>query len=365
MKKTITDIYVNEKKVLVRSDLNVPIDNGVITDDSRIRASVPTIRDLLDRKAAVVICSHLGRPGGKVIESLRLDSVAERLGELLGTHVRKLDDCIGQKVRQAVDELRPGQALMLENLRFHKEEKQNDSAFAAELAKLADIFVNDAFASAHRAHASTAGITEHLPSVAGLLMEHEMAMLRPLREGTHSPMVVILGGAKVSDKIEAARYFASRADAVLVGGALANTFLRARGTKIGDSMHDSDELAAAVRILSLPGDRIILPRDVVVANTLSADANYRTVGVEGVPTGYRIVDIGTETIDLFKKHLNNAASVAWSGPLGAFEIAPFAEGTIRIASHLAELTNLKVVGGGETVAAIGRDFEGSGLQICK
>jgi phosphoglycerate kinase len=351
-KKTVRDIAVKGKCVLVRVDFNVPLENGEVADDTRIRAVLPTIRYLLDRGAAVILMSHLGRPKGLVQEDLRLDPVGRRLSELLGQEVAKVDDCVGPEVERATKSLQPGQVLLLENLRFHPQEEENDQGFARQLASLADVYVNDAFGTAHRAHASTTGVTEYLPSVAGLLMERELQMLGDALANPTRPFVAVLGGAKVSDKIGVVRNLLSKVDLLLVGGGMANTFLKAQGHQVGESLVEDDSLALAKDILAQAGGKLVLPVDVVVADAFADDANTQIVGVEQVPPGWRILDIGPRTVGLFEDRLRSAGTVVWNGPMGVFEFPRFAAGTTALASSLASAPATTIVGGGDSIAAL-------------
>ncbi len=350
--KTIQDVQVSGKRTLVRVDFNVPLEGQEVADDFRIRAALPTIEYLLDHGARVILCSHLGRPKGKVVEELRLNPVATRLANLLGMDVRKADDCVGPEVEEAVGDLGAGEILLLENTRFHPGEKANDPDFAARLADLADLYVNDAFAAAHRAHASTEGVAHHLPSVAGLLLASEIEILgRVLEDATH-PFIAILGGAKISDKIGVVDRFLERADLLLVGGGMANTFLKAHRTEVGQSLVEEDSLDHARHILEQAGERLVLPVDAVVADAFAADAARQVVAVDEIPSGWRIMDVGPETLDLFRERLSRVQTVVWNGPLGVFEMAPFAEGTFALASMLARLDAETITGGGETAAAV-------------
>jgi len=354
MKKTVRDVKVEAKRVLVRVDFNVPLAEGKVTDDTRIRAALPTIDYLLEHGAKVILMSHLGRPKGKVVDKLRLDPVPERLAELLGRPVSKLDDCVGRKVEAAVAEMRRGDVILLENTRFHPEEESNDPVYARELASLADIFVNDAFGAAHRAHASTVGVAEYLPSVAGFLMEKEITFLGKALAAPDHPFVAILGGAKISSKIGLIDNLLTKVDGLLIGGGMANTFLKAQGHEIGQSLVEDDSLDVARETLERAGERLALPVDVVVADRFDAEADSEVVPVGQVPEDWRILDIGPETVELFKRKLAGAKTVVWNGPMGVFEFPRFAEGTFAIARFLADLEATTIIGGGDVVAAVGQ-----------
>jgi len=357
-KKTVRDIDVRGKRVFLRADLNVPLDDGRITDDTRIRASLPTIRYLLERGAAVILASHLGRPKGKVNDALRLKPVADRLGQLLGRNVRMTGDALGPGVQVAVGKLRAGDLLLLENLRFHAEEETNDPGFAKALADMADIYVNDAFGSAHRAHASTEAITHILPSVAGLLLEQEVSALSRLLHKPPKPFHTIIGGAKISDKLEVLEALLARCQAVLVGGGMANTFLAAKGLALGKSLVETEQLANAERIMSESRRkrvRLMLPTDVVVAAQIHPRSQKQIVPVGQVPKDWAVVDIGPQTVATFTTHLAKARTIFWNGPMGIFEIPAFADGTKAIAQYVASRTAdgvVTVVGGGDSVAAV-------------
>ena len=351
-KKTVRDISVKGKRVLVRVDFNVPLENGEVADDTRIRGALPTIQYLLEQGAAVILMSHLGRPKGQVRDELRLDPVARRLSELLDLEVAKVDDCVGPEVQKAADGLQPGQVLLLENLRFHPEEEDNNQEFAGQLASLADVYVNDAFGTAHRAHASTAGVPQYLPAVAGFLMERELEMLGSILADPARPFVAILGGAKVSGKIGVIRSLLNKVDSLLVGGGMANTFLKAQGYEVGESLVEDDSLTVAQETLEQAGDKLLLPVDVVVADAFAEDANSRTVGIKEVTSGWRILDIGPRTVGLFEEKLSSAGTVVWNGPMGVFEFPRFAAGTIALASSLARSQAVTIVGGGDSVAAL-------------
>jgi phosphoglycerate kinase len=351
-KKTVKDIAVKGKRALVRVDFNVPLENGEVADDTRIRAALPTIQYLLEQGAAVILMSHLGRPKGKVQDELRLDPVARRLSQVLGRDVDKLDDCVGPEVLNATKSLEPGRVLLLENLRFHPEEEENDPDFARQLASLADVYVNDAFGTAHRAHASTTGVAAYLPAVAGLLLERELEVLGSALAHPARPFVAILGGAKVSSKIRVIRSLLNKVDLLLVGGGMANTFFKAQGHDVGESLAEDDRLTTAREILEQAGEKLVLPVDVVVADAFAADANVQTVGVDQVPAGWRILDIGPRTVSLFEEKLASAATVVWNGPMGVFEFPRFAAGTIALATSLAGTEATTIVGGGDSVAAL-------------
>lgn len=356
-KKTIRDIDWNGKRALVRVDFNVPLENGQITDDTRIRASLPTIRYLLEHGAAVILMSHLGRPKNKVVESMRLAPVVARLAELLpeAKAVKGTQATTGPSVEAAVQDLKPGEVLVLENTRFDPREEANDESMARELAKLGDVYVNDAFGSAHRAHASTEGVARFLPAVAGFLMEAELAALQGALENPARPFVTIIGGAKISDKIGVIKNLLTKVDALLIGGGMANTFLLAQGYEMGDSLVEPDSVPTAKELLeqaASSGVRFMLPTDVVIADAFSADANRKVVPVSEIPTGWRVMDIGPETVRAYSEVITGAQTVIWNGPMGVFEMAPFAEGTRAIAEAVAKCPGMTIVGGGDSVAAV-------------
>ena len=352
MKKTIRDVQVEGKRVLVRVDFNVPLAEGNVADDTRIRAALPTINYLLEHGAKVILMSHLGRPKGQAVDGLRLNPVAERLSELLGRPVRKLDDCVGPEVEAVVAEMQPGDVILLENVRFHSGDESNDPALAKELASLADIFVNDAFGAAHRAHASTVGVAEYLPSVAGFLMEKELTFLGQTLTAPEHPFVAILGGAKISDKIGVIDNLLTRVDGLLIGGGMANTFFKAQGYEIGRSLVEDESLDVARKMLERAGERLALPVDVVVADRFDAQARSKVVPVDQVPEDWAILDIGPETVELFQRKLAGAKTVVWNGPMGVFEFPRFAAGTEAIARILAEAGATTIIGGGDSVAAV-------------
>jgi phosphoglycerate kinase len=357
-KLTIRDVDASGQRAFVRVDFNVPLQDGKVTDDSRIRASIPTIRALLGQGARVVLASHLGRPDGKVQDGLRLRPVAERLGQLLRLNVPVTGDALGLGTEDAVKRLRPGEALMLENLRFHIEEERNDPAFAQALANYADLYVNDAFGTAHRAHASTVGIAKLLPAYAGLLMEAEIKALSGLLESPERPFAAVVGGAKVSGKIEVLTNLMDKVDVVVVGGGMANTFLVAQGKSVGKSLAEYDRVEDAKRILSMAegkGVRIVLPVDVIVAKEVTQGTEYKTLPAEKIPASWHIVDLGKQSQALMEEALEPARTVFWNGPLGVFEIPSFAHGTRAMARFLAAKAAAGatvVVGGGDSVAAV-------------
>ena len=342
--------------MLVRVDLNVPVDGGVVGDDTRIRAALPTIRTLTDGGARVVLCSHLGRPKGERNPAYTLAPVAARLAELLGAPVAFADDCVGPDAAAAANALGDAEVLLLENLRYHAQEEANDTAFAAQLAELADLYVNDAFGAAHRAHASTEGVARLLPAYAGLLMEREVAVLTSLLEAPAHPFVAIVGGVKVADKIAVLERLVEVADAVLIGGAMAFTFVVAEGGAVGASLHeDADGQAIALRAKAKAAETgcdLLLPVDVIAADAFSADAATQVTPADAVPDGWMGLDVGPETVALYAERIRAAATVLWNGPMGAFEMAPFAEGTRAVAEAVAACGGTTVVGGGDSVAAI-------------
>ncbi len=355
--KTIKDIDVRDKRVLVRVDYNVPLDrnSGAVTDDTRLTATIPTIRYLQEQGAKVILCSHLGRPDGKVVDSLRLTPVAARLSELLTHPVNYLSDCIGEEVEKAIKEMGEGDIVLLENLRFHPEEEANDPEFARELASFADVFVNDAFGTAHRAHASTAGVAAYLPSVAGFLMEKEVSAMGTALERPNRPFAAVIGGAKISSKIAVLDNLMSKVDVLVIGGGMANTFLKAQGYDIGSSLVEEDQVEYAKELLHKAwekGVKRLLPVDVVIADKIDKDANVRTVSVSDIPDGWSIVDIGPETVDQYGSQLRSCLTIIWNGPMGIFEIPPFANGSKELAEVISEVSGVTIVGGGETVALV-------------
>jgi phosphoglycerate kinase len=354
-KKTINDIDVANKRVLVRLDLNVPLENGVVSDDTRIRAALPTIEFLLKNNAIPILCSHLGRPKGKSDPKYSLKPVAERLGQLLDRPVQMAPDCVGPLVQDMILKIPRGSVVLLENLRFHAEEEANEPEFAKALASLAEIYVNDAFGSAHRAHASTVGVAAYLPAVAGFLMEKELMFLGQALAAPSRPFVSLLGGAKVSDKIEVIHNLLAKVDWLLIGGGMANTFLKAQGNAVGESLVENDKLDVAESLLREGREKLIMPVDVLVADRFDAHAQTRIVGVNEVPDGWRILDIGPRTVELFSHYLSTAQTVVWNGPMGVFEMEPFSAGTFAMAHVLAQLNHATtIVGGGDSASAVER-----------
>ena len=357
-KKTVRDIDVAGKRVLVRVDFNVPLDaEQRITDDTRIRAALPTIRYLLDHGAAVILMSHLGRPDGQVVEKLSLAPVAQHLSTLLERPVAMAMDCIGPEVEAQARSLQPGQVLLLENLRFHKGEEKNDPEFAQQLASLGEVYVNDAFGTAHRAHASTEGVTRFLPGVAGFLMEKELNFLGSALEHPQRPFAAIVGGAKVSDKIAVLERLINMVDVLLIGGGMANTFLKAEGYEIGDSLFEKGKVDLARNLIGRArrGMTFLLPIDVVVADRFAADAQHKVVANSAVQAGWRILDIGPRTIEAFRAALANARTIIWNGTLGVAEMPAFARGTNALVEILAQRTRagvLTIIGGGDSAAAV-------------
>ncbi len=356
-KLTVRDIEVGGKRVLVRVDFNVPLDEetGAITDDNRIRATLPTINYLINRKARVILCSHLGRPKGKVVEKLRLAPVAQRLSQILGQKVEATTDCIGPEVEKAVEKLKPGDVLLLENIRFHPEEEANDVAFAQALARLADVYVNDAFGASHRAHASIVGVAKYLPAVAGLLVEKEINTLEGILAHPAHPFAELTGGAKVSDKISILENIMDKVDCLLIGGGMAATFLKAKSYEVGLSLMEDDTLDFAVKLMrdaAQRGVRLMLPVDVVVADKLSAGAEVKVISVKSIPPDWRIVDIGPQTISNFSQELRRCKTIFWNGPMGMYEIPQFAQGTQAMARLLAGLEATTIIGGGSTAEVV-------------
>lgn len=356
-KKTVRDIEVEGKRVLVRVDFNVPLDRttGVITDNSRIRATLPTIKYLIDHKARVILCSHLGRPDGRVVEALRMAPVAEQLSQLINLPVSTVPDCIGPEVERAAGSLNNGDILLLENLRFHTGEKANDSSFAQALARLADIYVDDAFGTAHRAHASTVGVAKYLPAVAGFLMEKELEALSSILTNPEHPFSALLGGAKVSDKIDLMQNIFDEVDLLLVGGGMAATFLKVQGYEVGLSLVEADKQDLAHQILKTAeknGVSLLLPTDVMVSDSISPQAAGEVVSIADIPPNKYIADIGPETIELFSQQIRQCRTVFWNGPMGVYEIPQFARGTRVLVELLANLKATTIIGGGSTAEIV-------------
>jgi phosphoglycerate kinase len=357
-KKTVRDVDVKGKRVLVRVDYNVPIKEGKVGDDTRIRAAMPTLEYLLKNGAAVILCSHLGRPKGNPEPKYSLRPVAEHLSGLLGQPVAFAEDCIGPVAEKAAKALKPGEVLLLENTRFHPEEEKNNPEMAKQLAALADLYVNDAFGSAHRAHASTEGVAHHLPAVSGFLMEKELAYLGRALADPERPFLAIMGGAKISDKIAVIQNLLTKVDSLLIGGGMANTFFKAQGLAVGDSLVEAEALDTASELLKSAGDKLVLPVDCVIADRFDAEAQSKVVPVDQVPDGWRILDIGPATVAHFSNRLAAAKTVVWNGPMGVFEFPRFAEGTFAVARVLAGLKGATtIIGGGDSAAAV----EQSGL----
>jgi len=355
-KKTMRDVDLSNKRVLVRVDFNVPLDGNTVTDDTRIRAAIPTLKYILEQKPkAVILTSHLGRPKGEAKPEFSLKPVVPVLSELLGEDVTFASDCIGEEAESAIEALPEGGVILLENTRYHKGEEKNDPEMAAALAKLGDIFVNDAFGTAHRAHASNVGVTEKLEAVAGFLLEKEIDYLSNTIANPEHPFVAILGGAKVSDKISVIEALLSKVDQLLIGGGMANTFFAAQGYSMGDSLVEEDAIDTAKSLLEKGGDKIVLPTDAVVATAFDNNAERKTIPVsEGVEDGWRILDIGEATVAKFGEILANAKTVVWNGPMGVFEMSNFAKGTFAVAEQLAKATETgatTIIGGGDSAAA--------------
>lgn len=360
-KKTIEDLKGNQlesKKVLVRVDFNVPLNEGLeITDDTRIKATLPTIKYLISNQVKVILMSHLGRPKGKVMEKLRLNSVAQRLGELLGQKVKKLNDCVGEEVEKAVLNMQKGEVMLLENLRFHPEEEKNNPEFAKSLAKSADIFVNDAFGTAHRAHASTVGVARILPSCAGFLMAREVEVLSNLLENPERPFVVVLGGAKISGKIEIVQNLLSIADRILISGGMSYTCLAALGYEVGNSLLEEYDLKIVRKMLKEAeerGNKILLPVDLIITKEVSEKIESKLFEIDNIPKDGIGVDLGERSLIEFEKEIKKAKTVFWNGPVGVFEIEKYARGTNRIAKIMADMQGeaVTIIGGGDSIAAI-------------
>ncbi|AQS60286.1 phosphoglycerate kinase [Desulforamulus ferrireducens] len=356
-KKSVKDIDVKGKRVFVRVDFNVPLAGDMITDDTRIQKALPTIQYLMEQGAKVILASHLGRPKGEVVEKYRLTPVAKRLSELLGKEVIKVNESVGAEPEQAIAKMNNGDVLLLENVRFHAEETKNDPNYARQLANLADIFVNDAFGAAHRAHASTAGIAQHLPAVAGFLMEKELANLGKAVNNPERPFVAIIGGAKVSDKIGVIENLLGKVDTLIIGGGMANTFLKAQGYQVGKSLVEEDKVDLAKELMAKAKSNqvnLLLPTDAVVAVALEADAEHKVVPVNEIPEDWMVLDIGPASAAAFAQAVQQANTVVWNGPMGVFEMDAFAKGTEAVARALAESQATSIVGGGDSVAAVNK-----------
>ena len=351
-KKTVRDIDLTGKRVLMRVDFNVPMQDGKVTDDKRIRASLPTIKYVLDQGAALILMSHLGRPKSASESEFSLRPAAEVLSSLLEIPVKMAPDFVGTEVETMVKDLQPGEALMLENTRFHPGEEKNDLELAKQMSVLGEVYVNDAFGSAHRAHASTEAVARFLPAVSGFLMEQELEYLGRAVGNPEHPYVAILGGAKISDKIDVVESLLSKADKLIIGGGMANTFLAAQGMNMQDSLVEESALETAKSILEKAGDKLILPVDAVIADKFAEDANTQIVDVDKIPAGWRMLDVGPSTLELYKRALDGARLIVWNGPVGVFEMPKFAEGTFALAKMLAESGATTVIGGGDSASAV-------------
>jgi phosphoglycerate kinase len=351
-KKTVKDIDLKGKRVLMRVDFNVPMQDGKVTDDKRIRASLPTIKYVMDQGASLILMSHLGRPKGGPDPEFSLRPAAEVLSSLLGIPVKVAPEPVGPEVEKMAKELKPGEVLMLENTRFHAGEEKNDLNLARQWAALADVYVNDAFGSAHRAHASTEGVARFLPAVSGFLMEKELEYLGRAVSNPEHPYVAILGGAKISDKISVVETLLSKADKLIIGGGMANTFLAAKGYNMQDSLVENASIETAKSIMDKSGDKLLLPVDAVIADKFDAEANTQDVDVDKIPPGWRMMDIGPKSIELFKDALRGAKLIVWNGPMGVFEMPKFAEGTFAIAKIVADSGATTVIGGGDSASAV-------------
>ena len=358
MIRYVDEIEVKGKRVFIRTDYNVPMDNGTITDDTRIKSTFPTIRSVLDRGGSVILASHLGRPKGKADEKYSLAPVADRLSQLLGNKIIFVEDCIGKTVEEKAQRLKPGDILLLENLRFYPEEERNDEEFARKLAGLADIYINDAFAVSHRAHASVEAITRFARQKgAGFLVKDEMTYFNRAMGDPERPLVAIIGGAKVSGKLEVLENLIQKVDKLLIGGGMAFTFLKAEGIEIGKSLVEDDLLDTARKVMKKAGERgakIILPVDCVAANKVDAEAEYKTTTIHDIPADWRGLDIGEQTLELFKEAIKDAGTIVWNGPMGVFEIEPFSKGTYGVVDLVADSPALSIVGGGDTDVALHR-----------
>ena len=353
-KKSVRDLDLRGKRVLVRVDFNVPLKDGEVTDDTRIERALPNIRYLLSEGAVPILISHLGRPKGERNPDFTMDPVAKRLEELLGEPVKKLDNAVGEEAEEALDGWNGDGVVLLENSRFYAGETKNDDELSGGLASLADLYVDDAFGAAHRAHATTVGVAERLPSAAGLLLETELDYLDSVLKDPGRPFVAILGGAKVSDKIGVIESLLEKADTLLIGGAMCFTFFKAQGYEVGASLVEDDYLDEAKRLMEDAGDRLVLPQDVVVAERMEEDADTRTVGVEEIPSGWMGLDVGPDTVGFFEGQITGAQTIFWNGPMGVFEMDAFARGTEGVAKAVAESDATSVIGGGDSVAAVNK-----------
>ncbi len=351
-KKTVKDIDLKGKRVLMRVDFNVPMADGKVTDDKRIKASLPTIQYVLDQGASLILMSHLGRPKGGPAPEFSLKAASEALAALLGRPVQMAPDCVGPEVEKMAKALKPGDVLMLENTRFHAGEEKNDLELAKQMASLGEVYVNDAFGSAHRAHSSTEGVARFLPAVSGFLMEQELEYLGRATSNPERPYIAILGGAKISDKIAVVENLLAKCDKLIIGGGMANTFLAASGCNMQDSLVETASVDTAKKIMAKAGNKLLLPVDAVVADKFEAEANSKVVDVDSVPAGWRIMDIGPKSIEEFKKALAGAKLIVWNGPMGVFEMPKFAEGTFAIAKLLADSGATTVIGGGDSASAV-------------
>jgi phosphoglycerate kinase len=351
-KKTVKEIDIKGKRVLMRVDFNVPMKDGKVTDDKRIRAALPTIKYVLEQGASLILMSHLGRPTSVSDPAFSLRPAAEVLSTLLETPVQMAPDCVGAEIEKMAKALKPGEVLMLENTRFHDEEEKNDAGFAKQLAASGDVYVNDAFGSAHRAHASTEGVARFLPAVSGFLMEQELEYLGRAVANPEHPYIAILGGAKISDKILVVETLLSKCDKLIIGGGMANTFLAAKGLNMQDSLVEETSLETAKSIIAKSSEKLILPVDAVIADKFAEDANTKVVDVDKIPAGWRMLDVGPKTIEAYKTALKDAKLVVWNGPVGVFEMPRFAEGTFALAKLLAESSATTVIGGGDSASAV-------------